>query len=367
MGACVTNPRRRIGFSLLEVLMAIFILGIGIISIAAVFPAGIAQQRQALDDAMGPIVAENALAIIRGRVSQSDFGPAEAVQPNYVSPTIPGDWEWRRPSFYPTTVQYSVNGDSFKTTAGSISIFQPAPPFVPSNNWAPTDRAPWNVAKYGDEPPSPPIIITQGERYYPMQTEHERGFRPVPDKPQYVWDCMFRRFQGKILVAIFVYRVNLGGESVIYTVASNPNSPVPPLPIAIDLRNTPPPLEPWSNMPWYPAGDEITPEFKDRPDGRIPGTFPGNHFDPFDQRDGWQMAGQWLLDQNNNIHRVVSGRRLVTDGPVELARPVPPVPTIPLYISVDPNQNTVTDFWFIPQIDSNGVGLTSVYVTVREL
>ena len=37
--------------------MAIFILGIGIISIAALFPAGIAQQRRSLDDVTGPVVA----------------------------------------------------------------------------------------------------------------------------------------------------------------------------------------------------------------------------------------------------------------------------------------------------------------------
>ena len=35
---------RRRGFSLIEVLLAVFILGIGVISIAALFPAGIAQQ-----------------------------------------------------------------------------------------------------------------------------------------------------------------------------------------------------------------------------------------------------------------------------------------------------------------------------------
>ena len=61
------------GFSLIEVLMAIFILGIGVISIAALFPAGIAQQRQSVDDVIGPIVARNAMAVIRSHVRADDF------------------------------------------------------------------------------------------------------------------------------------------------------------------------------------------------------------------------------------------------------------------------------------------------------
>ncbi|MDP6601967.1 MAG: prepilin-type N-terminal cleavage/methylation domain-containing protein, partial [Phycisphaerales bacterium] len=64
----------RRGFSLIELLMAIFILGIGLISIAALFPAGIALQQRAEDELNGPIVAAHALEVIRGRLSSDDFG-----------------------------------------------------------------------------------------------------------------------------------------------------------------------------------------------------------------------------------------------------------------------------------------------------
>ena len=70
----VRNARPARGFSLVELLLAIFILGIGIISVAAVFPAGIALQRQANDDIMGPIVAKSAFATLRSKLSQDDFG-----------------------------------------------------------------------------------------------------------------------------------------------------------------------------------------------------------------------------------------------------------------------------------------------------
>ena len=62
----IEAPKRR-AFSLIEVLIAIFILAIGIISISALFPAGIAQQRRTVDDTIGPIVAENALTVLRRR------------------------------------------------------------------------------------------------------------------------------------------------------------------------------------------------------------------------------------------------------------------------------------------------------------
>ena len=70
------SPRAR-GFSLIELLLAIFILGVGVISVAAVFPAGIIQQRRAQDDVLGPVVAEAALATLRSKLSQDDFGTFE--------------------------------------------------------------------------------------------------------------------------------------------------------------------------------------------------------------------------------------------------------------------------------------------------
>ena len=53
------------GFSLIELLLAIFILGIGVISIATLFPAGIAQQQKTSQDILGPIIARNAMTILR--------------------------------------------------------------------------------------------------------------------------------------------------------------------------------------------------------------------------------------------------------------------------------------------------------------
>ena len=110
------NRKAHRGFSLIELLLAIFILGIGIISIATLFPAGISQQQKTTDDILGPIVARNALTLIRSRIEQEDFGGAEdfeqfwspakcgfAITQQEVNPwpTICGDSLMRRPRYLP--------------------------------------------------------------------------------------------------------------------------------------------------------------------------------------------------------------------------------------------------------------------------
>jgi len=50
----MTHPRSHHGFSLIELLLAIFILGIGIISIATLLPAGMAQQHKTTGDVPVP-------------------------------------------------------------------------------------------------------------------------------------------------------------------------------------------------------------------------------------------------------------------------------------------------------------------------
>jgi prepilin-type N-terminal cleavage/methylation domain-containing protein len=255
------------GFTLAEMLLAIFILGIGVISIAALFPAGIALQRQAADDTIGPIVAKNAFATLRSKLSQEDFGSFQdfGIGPQYVAgqgpigtirpvgatadiPQLSGDWGWMRPAFYTNT---SAAGEP---NLGTIDVFsaiytrQQAPFnlgawFTPAGPWAtemvdgvdvggttvPLFGIPYNRAKYplydiaaadpAQVPSSidfqallePNFTFSQAERSYP-QGASVQGSIPV-----YHWDCMFRRSGGRIQVAVFVYRVTSpGGETRPY-------------------------------------------------------------------------------------------------------------------------------------------------------
>ena len=89
-------------------LLAIFILGIGVIAVAAIFPAGIAQQQASNDEVFGPVVAQHALGVIRSKLDQEDFGTFEQFgiyldDPGndniLVENFAPGDWTWMRPSY----------------------------------------------------------------------------------------------------------------------------------------------------------------------------------------------------------------------------------------------------------------------------
>ena len=215
--------------------------------------------------------------------------------------------------------------------------------------------------------------------------------------PQYVWDCMFRRRGGRIMVAIFVYRVKSGGaDSTFYRVPVIPDTNDPfeqPMPFRLDLEDN----SAGSGEPW--RGDEgawdtidfsaAGPPYPLRT--FIPGTEPGTVFNAGDPSHQWQIAGQRLLDENGFVHEVLFGRRTANDGPVELERPVPEVllggdtafgtqvgafdnyrvlPVTGLYENVSnglAEENVVSQLWYVPVLDRNGRELVPVHVTVEEL
>ena len=368
--------RRQRGFSLVEVLLAIFILGIGVIAVAALFPAGIAQQRRSVDDIIGPIVANNALAILRTRLRQEDFGTFEEFGPFPPLRTVNGDWPWLRPGFYfnqKTINLVDPNTDaSYSETVfpGSISIFTNGSSMLDADS-----EIPWNSWLYGSNADDAPVVIfNQGERSFPMQTEKAGQRGPA----QYVWDCMFRRYQGKILVAIFVYRVAVpGGGAVTYVVPPNSSdSTVPPLPFRLTVAD--------------PANSNFVSSQWNANVSIIRGTdVDSTPYDPSDDRQAWQEPRQWILDQNNNVHRVLSQSLAANNVmDIELVRPLAEMPDLPTYFfpqNVDDlfpspagnglwDTDLISHIWYLPaEIDidqpkPNGTYLlTPVYVTVRAL
>ena len=392
------------GFSLIELLLAIFILGIGIISIATLFPAGIAQQQKTSDDVIGPIVARNALTLLRSKLEQGDFGGAEPFE-QYWSPTlcgftisqenvnpwptICGDWMWRRPAL--VQADYG-NTDDYQAMSvrGAIDIFAtPNTPILSGQRpalveyWTPNSNnvpgIPYNKERYPDvgvdtdddgvpdfyELNVPTMRLMASERQYPMWS----GSIDNRPKAQYYWDCMFRRYEGRILVAIFVYRVIDPSTDAPYTIDTQ-GLVTPNFPLRVNLSSTSA-TGSWSASP---GSEEL---------------FNSQLDDPTIASGQWQFPGQWIVDQNGNVHRVQRGRRRMSNtNPVLLtARPselsvfesvdYPGTPGVnvnwwdqsltPVFPTGFVQEGVVTDIWFIPTSDTQGRKLIPVYATVEGL
>ncbi|MCP4833706.1 MAG: prepilin-type N-terminal cleavage/methylation domain-containing protein [Phycisphaera sp.] len=450
----------RRGFSLIELLLAIFILGVGIISISAVFPAGIVQQRKTQDDVLGPVIAEAAMSTIRSKLTPADFGtfeefgffsPADFTESSWLARDFPnswmedgvaytraGDWPWLRPAMAavpegasPEDRAYAGDLDIFSarlTRSGFVASQLEAVTAYPTQfawdpDWTTTEFGrqvggsngtfvpleglggyetgnylygiPFNRKKFDffDNPgkEDPMVTIAQEERFWPAGSDYDN--ETAAERPQYAWDCMFRRFQGQIQVAIFVYRLNVGAAVGGYSVAQDSGLPDvnlerdafrPPMPARVD----------------FPRGEDdrlliagSAYEYLD-PEGQFSET--GIQFDRAGVRgtdgdpnaagqslvldpyfEGWQAPGQWLLDPYSRIHRVVQGRRNKRQGPVRLGRPIPTAlptpsrfnaavqPELPADLQAETDK--VTTLWFVPPSDRRGVSLTPIYVTVREL
>ena len=419
-----TTTRRRAssGFSLVEMLLAIFILGIGVISISSLFPAGIVMQRQSTDDLLGPVVAKNALGMLRARLTQSDFGGFlefnSTQTPLQVQPigaaairTIEGDWPWMRPSFLfdnPSTPFDEGAIDIFSSEFTRAQIGLPTSTFNLRASelflgWPLASRVlwgiPYNTTKYplygrvlANGPAAagtnvlaqrliePDVMITSRERYWPQGSEMGPN-GTIAQRPQYVWECMFRRYGGKVQACIFVYRVQApGGEAKQYSVApAEINSAFPPNTILTPFT---PPLPMFYAAP-AAAGGQTWPDSLATPlvpADEIPNTQGGTTgFAPLDITktfDDWQSPGQLWVDNNAIIHKVLVGRKTQYEGRVKLTRPIARSIDAPIN-GVQPNavapaagfwpSRCIGGIWFLPGRDANGNQLIPVYLTVEEL
>ena len=193
----------RSGFSLIEVLMSIFILGIGVISIAALFPAGIAQQQRSADDVMGPIAANNALAILRSRLAPADFGTFEQFGTIAPRPTVPGDWTWLRPSLLFSDdpddrhrgandifswFANSLNGPATEFPGGyrSALSYPPGSPWPPDSSWAGWPRCVRRSGRCSRRPSSSETPRTLSWIWLAGQSSSSTGIPRISSTPRHL-------------------------------------------------------------------------------------------------------------------------------------------------------------------------------------
>ena len=364
MSSARTIPR---GFSLIELLMAIFILGIGLISIASLLPVGVTLQQRAEDELMGPMVAADALDFLRSKLQPDDFGSwwdyYEAQQDYYKD--VLGDfetadgleqetygklissrtqqpaawltrdvWPWQRPA-----VITEVLDADLQVEPGTIDIFNSlyyqglansvGEHSLPSQHpWLrfqsfqinDTDQSPFGIPfSLFDRPAEnailsiPHVLITPEERSWPRPDV--TGRRPV-----YFWDCAIRRMGAEVQAAIFVYRVQ----------AVSLNQPAW-RPQAVQIQDGDGGLEPLMHtvnlaspdidFGMWSVGMQGTKEAD-----QIPGAWVDDPINRMHPDWSWQKDGQYLLDLYGTMHRVQAGRREASDA-LMLTAPVP-APTV---------------------------------------
>lgn len=359
--------KARRAFSLIEVLMSIFILGIGVIAIASLLPAGIKQQQNSKNDAYGPVVADSALATLRSHFSASDFGGDDQISDqdaqnrstvlNFFQYLPTGDFEWTRPSWW-----YGDASDNASPLIPPVLRRGAVHPFVgplglPSHDTFWTEGAadgfgrnftgfpvggvlgsvnmlgnPDVFPRFQQSSPFngfPPGVVglfpDQANQFDPsieidlhyFLSREERSWPQGSDSPEYYWDCAFQRTNGTIQVAIFVYRsTEPDGQrlidrptDILSTGGNTTLDGSPQRPHAVHLQ-----------QPWIPGQRVLRVE--DNEPSPFDTTGAGDSY--LDRQ--WQAGGQWILDEHGNVHRVLRGRNTASELQIELFEPVPAIP-----------------------------------------
>ena len=179
---------------------------------------------------------------------------------------------------------------------------------------------------------------------------------------------MFRRFQGRVLVAVFVYRIVAPDGKGAYLVDTDGLDNLD-FPRRVNLKTES------STGSWPDADDFAMKELAE-----------SNIDDPTEPRNQWQFPGQWIVDQNGSIHKIKRGRRRSNDAHVVLTSRPLEIPVfaggfnggegvnslwwdddVPFSDVQNKGYGVVTDIWFVPTRDSNGNTIVPVYAMVQEL
>jgi len=244
----ITTPNRRAGFSLVEVLLAVLVLGLGLLGLAAVFPVVISQQRQSFDTvSAGPVrVAVNSFlgssqfrAAWSAILNDPGFDRPSGSDPAFPDPSDLSDTPdaWALEASMDWNVDWSWTGINIDTRRelerrGDLYV-----------NLGPTivfDGTAWNP----DTPAASSLTDVQvvsipiASRLFPAPFSGA--------EPQFVWDAVARRtINNELQLAVFIRRIDTGIRppsgftlsDVLTGAAGDFDDSDVRLPIGIDARN----------------------------------------------------------------------------------------------------------------------------------
>ena len=141
---CVTRRGRPRGFSLLETTIAVGILGVGLIMVAAVFPAALTQHRMSVEQARAAELVSKAESLLNSRFNRTSLWVDPAVtnivgldSPWYLLPTmnISADMTvWDSMAGYADAINGVTVSDPFNNPLNPLVLF---PPDILSDRLAP--------------------------------------------------------------------------------------------------------------------------------------------------------------------------------------------------------------------------------------
>jgi type II secretory pathway pseudopilin PulG len=164
---------RRIATTLTEVLIAIFIMGIGLMAILALFPLGAVQMAQAIKDDRAAHAAANAASLARLIWKQACEMDEADPQTNSFRENITNP-----PQKYPRSIQrfvYALDDPNFNDLSGSLPnslSYPPGSPAIPPGGHALPPGGPGSGAAYlAHMPPMPLAGPAANQSSYPVYVD----------------------------------------------------------------------------------------------------------------------------------------------------------------------------------------------------
>jgi len=220
----------RRAFSLIEVLIAILVLGLGLLGLGAVFPAVITEQRRSFDSISGESVARQVEDMLRGSDELVDLSPLRGPEFGAISGALPDGAA--RPSPINAGASFDflwVMDQLVRIDGGANTPWDGAIPGATNLN--DLLRGIWRADSGASEDSQ---ILPVSARLHPLPTSGS--------DPRFVWDVVARRHPtGPTEFAVFVRRIDdriaVPSGQTLPQVFLNPNANQRPLPLAVDINN----------------------------------------------------------------------------------------------------------------------------------